>query len=125
MNDKSIRFGDNATVSNSNMVASERIEQSSIATSAAAAPGDLKSALESLHRATAELCKHLDPTKADEVARDLSQFANEVTSPTPRRKWYELSSEGLKQAANAIGQFGGPVISTVDHILGLLSKGHS
>ena len=60
------------------------------------------------------------PEKAKGMADDLKVLSDEVVKPQPRRKWYELSLEGIKEAAEAIGEIGKPVLDTVGKLLPLL-----
>jgi len=121
MNDRSIQFGDHAMVTGSNLTVAEHIERSSITIGASGATPDLKQILETVRIAVADMCKHLPPPKADEAARDLDNLIQEVTSPEPRRKWYELSAEGLKEAAKTVGKIAGPVVASLDEMIRLLS----
>jgi len=36
-----------------------------------------------------------------------------MAKPEPRRKWYELSLEGIKEAALAVGEIAKPIVDTV------------
>ena len=81
----------------------------------------MKDKLTELTKAIAEVTNHMEPAKAGQVASDLEAFTNEAISPTPRHKWYEVTSSGLIDAAKAVGQIGAPVVKVVTEILGLLS----
>jgi hypothetical protein len=117
-----IHFGDHATIHGDFTVATaEKIENSFNKAAAADAPGELKAKLEELARAVAEMTRELPPEKAEEAARDLETLTEEATSENPRRRWYELSAEGLVEAAKAVGESAGPVIKTVKAILALLA----
>lgn len=58
---------------------------------------------------------------AEQVARDLETLTAEATSKEPRRKWWELSIEGLKDAAKNIGEIGKPVLELATRIVAILS----
>jgi hypothetical protein len=62
----------------------------------------------------------LPEKKRADVAQDLSNLVTEVTKEAPRRKWYELSAEGLIEAAKACAGMASPVIQTVKTVLALL-----
>jgi hypothetical protein len=62
----------------------------------------------------------VQPEKTKGMADDLKVLSDEVAKPQPRRKWYELSLEGIKEAAEAIGEIGKPVLDTVARLLPLL-----
>jgi hypothetical protein len=73
-----------------------------------------------LTKAVEQMASSLPKQRQEEVARDLQALAAEATSPTPRRKWYEVSAEGLVDAAKAVAGIGAPVIESVKLLLGLL-----
>ena len=54
----------------------------------------------------------------EEMARDSETLVKEATSVDPRRKWYEVSIDGLEQAAKNIGRVAEPVLE----IVGMLRK---
>lgn len=51
------------------------------------------------------------------VAQDASVLSEEVSGGKARRKWYELSVSGLKEAAEAIGEVGVPILKTLGKLL--------
>jgi hypothetical protein len=56
------------------------------------------------------------PDQARELAQDARTLTDELSSPNPRRKWYEISVEGLTQAAKDIGQVGEEILTTLDKL---------
>jgi hypothetical protein len=85
---------------------------------------DIKSLLENLLATVNEINKTVPPDQsetAQAMARDAETLVNEVTSSKPRRKWYELGLEGLKEAAESLGSVALPVITIVEKIAGLLA----
>jgi hypothetical protein len=116
----------NVTISGStihgdvNTVAAKVVHDSFQRIEAAARDDDLKVALKSLTEAVTEMLKALPQGKQEEAARDLEALVQEAVSPTPRRKWYELSAEGLLEAARTVGDMAGPVITGVKGVLALL-----
>ncbi len=56
----------------------------------------------------------------DQLARDAESLSREASSESPRRKWYELSIEGIQDAAKAIGDVGVPILETTKKLLPLL-----
>jgi hypothetical protein len=69
--------------------------------------GDL---LEKLAVAVQKMKKTLPPETAEEVQRDLNTLTAEIASKTPRKRWWQISMEGLKKAANDVGEVGKPVL---------------
>lgn len=78
--------------------------------------------LKKLTEAVAEATNHMAPEIAKRAASDLETFTNEAISEKPRKKWYELSAEGLMEAAKTVGEIGAPIIKCVSGVLGLLSQ---
>jgi hypothetical protein len=64
----------------------------------------------------------LEGEEAEQIARDLETLTSEATSQKPRSKWWELSIEGLKDAAKNVGEIGKPVIELASHIAVILSR---
>jgi hypothetical protein len=56
----------------------------------------------------------------DHVLANSEALSKEVSLKKPRREWYELSINGLKDAATAIGGIGDPIVKTVTKLLPLL-----
>ncbi|MBV5329337.1 MAG: hypothetical protein JZU65_17235 [Chlorobium sp.] len=63
---------------------------------------DLKEKLKLLTIEVAKLAKELPTEAAEKVTRDLDNLTFEAISNTPRKKWYELSAEGILEAAKAV-----------------------
>lgn len=54
---------------------------------------------------------------AENVAKDAQVLSEEVSGGKARRKWYELSISDLKEAAEAIGEVGVPIVKTLGKLL--------
>ena len=84
---------------------------------------ETKQLLEQLLTAVTAVNKQVAPDKVDEaeaMVRDAKALVDEATSAKPRRRWYEVSVEGLKEAANNIGEIADPVLDIVKKLLPLL-----
>lgn len=57
---------------------------------------------------------------AAELAGDCQTLAEELAKPKPRRKWWQLSLEGVKEAAQALGDVGVPIVQTAMKLAALL-----
>ena len=114
-----IKFGDN-TKFVGNLVTADTIQGSFNKITTSAVSEELKTKLKTLSEAVADMCNHLPEDKAKEAARDLNALTEEALSKEPRRKWYELNSEGLIQAAKTVGEIAGPVVTAVKAVLSLL-----
>jgi hypothetical protein len=81
---------------------------------------DVKALVVELAARLKEASSSIDSTKAQQMASDLEVLAKEMSQPQPRKKWYELSLDGLKQAAEAIGAIGKPILETISKLQPLL-----
>ena len=65
----------------------------------------------------------LDAATVEQVSADVEAIVDETTRAEPRRRWYEVSLSGLKEAAEAVGDLGKPVLETVARLTPLLLGG--
>ena len=84
---------------------------------------DLAPLLVQLTAAVEATLSHLDDEQAEEVKEDLTRLREELQKEKPRRKWYSVSIEGLKAAAQNVGEIGAPVLQLAGQILTLLQQG--
>ena len=110
-----------STVGDINQVAAQSIQDSFNKVSESSANDELKNQLIKLNEAVAEMLKVLSPAQQKQVASDVKVLTDEATSAAPRRKWYELSAQGLLEAAKAVGETALPVIAAVNTVVGLLT----
>ncbi|XCN72813.1 MAG: COR domain-containing protein [Candidatus Electrothrix aestuarii] len=125
MSGEAKKNGSNYTVGNigdgSNVVVgSNEIKDSFYAIAQSAAEPALKAKLEELCQQVEQMLPQLPEEKREEAAQDLDSLVKEATKESPRRKWYELSAEGLIEAAKACAGMAAPVTTTVKSILTLL-----
>jgi internalin A len=102
-------------------VAIQQMLQGSFNTIQSAPEGEVKLALQELHKHVAALLAHPEIRDAETVRGDLENFAKEATKTQPRRKFLEVSGEGLIDAAKTVAAMSGPIIATVQKVLGLLA----
>lgn len=62
----------------------------------------------------------LQKAQAEQVANDMLALTNEITIENPRRRCWELSVEGLKEAASAVGEIGKPVLALLGKLVPLM-----
>jgi len=98
----------------------EKIQNSFNKAGGAASPEETKALLQQLAEQVAKVAEKLPEEKAAEVADDLERFTEEATKDNPRRKWWELSAEGIREAAESVGTAGTTVISLLEKLGGLL-----
>jgi hypothetical protein len=82
----------------------------------------LRSTLEGLTVAITKMTEGMPKADAERVVNDLQTLSNEAVSPSPRRKWWQLSAEGLIEAAKAVGEAGKSVLDWVPKVLTILEK---
>jgi hypothetical protein len=87
---------------------------------ASAASEEVKILVKQLADQIAALSSSTNPEKIKEMGDDLMTLSNEMTKAEPRRKWYELSLEGIKSAALAVGEIAKPIVDTVTTLGSLL-----
>ena len=102
------------------------IQDSFNTVSAVSADQEVKTVLSELHKAVltnveeAKLKGQLTDDEEAAVARDLESFSSEAVVANPRRRWYQLSAEGLRNAAKTVGKIGIPVLELTARVLALL-----
>jgi hypothetical protein len=117
--EKVIRIGKNATIS-APIIIADSIENSFNVLANSTVDDELKSLLNDLVNAINEVNKKAPSEEAEAMARDAEALVKEATSSKPRRKWYEISIEGLKQAAINIGEIAEPVLDIVKKLTSFL-----
>jgi hypothetical protein len=68
------------------------------------------------YRQVALIAAKLSPPQAEELAESLETLTKEATRETPRRKWWELSAEGIREAAQSVGEIGTTAIALVGQL---------
>jgi hypothetical protein len=109
MTEYNVQIGDNATF-HGNFTVANSIQDSFNTLKQSSLPANVHSTVETLIKQVAEMSARLPADAAKQTADDLNAFVKEASSQQPRRKWYELSAEGLLDAAKAVGEVGKPVI---------------
>jgi hypothetical protein len=104
------------------IVVAGKIKDSFNKAAQASVSDDLKALLKDLASAVGKMSEALPTDEAEEVARDLEILTSEATSKKPRQRWWQLSVEGLKKAAEKVGDVGIPVIQTAAKIAAILLR---
>ena len=117
-----IRFGNSSTF-HGDLVVANLIQNSFNKVEQADVDDQIKERLKELSEYVADLVKELDADRARQVAQDLDTLSTEAISAQPRRKWYELSADGLIEAAKTVSRLATPITSTVNAVLKLLGAG--
>ena len=85
-----------------------------------ASPDEVKELVRQLTEQINAIADRVEPALAQKMGKNLKKISEEMAEPTPDRKWYQLSLEGLKEAAEAVGAIAGPIIATVGKLKPLL-----
>ncbi|MGF1634116.1 MAG: hypothetical protein ACFCVE_09735 [Phycisphaerae bacterium] len=78
-----------------------------------ATPDDREDQLLELDKQVKALAARLSEDKRPQVAEDHEQLVQQAIRPEPRRKWYEVSAEGLVQALMFVKDLCGNTVGTV------------
>lgn len=103
------------------IVVADQIERSFNTLSNAAIDTQVKTLLEQVLKQVAAAAAAAPAGTAADLADNAESLAKEIARPKPRRKWYELSVEGLKEAAEAVGEVGKPILETTAKLVPLLA----
>ncbi len=117
-----VSIGAGATVSGPVVVA-DRIEGSFNKVKEAAISSELKEVLSELLQQVSSLSKSMVPEQLEQVeamSRDAETLVKEVASPKPRRTILEATAQGIKDAAEAVGEVGVPILTTLAKLLPLI-----
>jgi hypothetical protein len=84
----------------------------------------LKTSLERLHGEVSAMLTEFDGRqdikRAAQTRENLETLVKEASRAEPRRKWYELSAEGLIEASKFVKDFTGNIAGTVGQVGRLL-----
>lgn len=115
---------ENVVIQNFGTMVNSPIQQGNVSASSSASMANqseiIANLLEQLTHEVGKIIEVLPKETAREVEQDLDTLKSEVNSKKPRKKWYELSAEGLIKAATTIGTIGKPVLEIVTQILSTL-----
>lgn len=114
-----VTLGD-GTVIHGDMVVANSIKESFIRAANSDSSDALKETLQQLASAVGKLVEGLDKESAEEVARDLESLTSEATSNKPRRKWWQMSVDGITSAAEKVAGVGKPVLEILAKLKPLL-----
>lgn len=120
--EKVIKIGDKASIS-APIVIADTIENSFNTLMESTVDDGIKTLLDQLLREVTEVNKEMPQDKVDEaemMARDAEALVKEATSSKPRRRWYEVSLDGLKEAAISIGEIAIPILNILSKLRPLL-----
>ena len=114
-----VKLGNGTTI-HGDFVVANSIKKSFNKATVSDASDELKDLLKKLSTATGKMTEKLPKQTAQQVARDLDTLVAEAISHAPRKEWWQLSMDGLKQVAKDIGELGKPVLELAGQIVPLL-----
>ena len=114
-----VNIGDNVEF-HGDFAVGKKIQDSFNKAQASSSTDEIKGLLTQLAEEVAKVAQKLPEEEAAEVAGDLETFTTEVTKDKPRRKWWELSAGGIRDAAKTAGQVGTTAISLLAKLQPLL-----
>ncbi len=91
-------------------------------TESANRPETLETKLKDLSDAVQKMTQEMPDAQAKEVIQDLQTLTEEAAKDAPRKKWYDLSGQGIVDAAMAVGVAGKPVIDLTREVMRLLGR---
>ena len=106
---------------NANQVVADNIQNSLNRVEAAEVSDELKARLQDVNKLVQDLVKRLPPDEQEKASRNLDELTKQATAKKPDRRWYEVSAEGLIEAAKAVADFAKPVATAVQAVLALLA----
>jgi hypothetical protein len=108
-------------LTNSNLIVAENIRDSFNSLKNSLANNDVKVLLQNLLREIEELNAKVPASSVvKELSDETQALINESTRETPRKRWYETSLEGIKEAALSLKEIGEPVLDIVEKLSPLL-----
>ncbi len=81
---------------------------------------EVKDLIKELTEEIQKVASNADAVQVKKMGKNLEALSNEVASEEPDRQWYEVSLQGIMDAAKAIGTIADPVISIAKKISALL-----
>lgn len=120
MGDKiKVTLGDNATIQGSFTVVNS-IQNSFNKAKDATMDDDLKGLLTDLSIAIVRMIEDLSEEEGQRAARALQIIIDEATKENPDQKWWQVSVDGLTEAAENVGKVGKPVLDIVKQLVPIL-----
>lgn len=87
------------------------------------APDEIKELVKQLTEQIAALSSLVDQPNVENMGKDVKTLSEEIASPQPRKSWYKLALEGIKDTATTIGEVAKPVLDIIAKLSPLLLIG--
>lgn len=79
----------------------------------------MKKLISQLADCTAEIAPKIDQSTAEQIGSDVKTLSQEIKGQR-REAWYKLTLDSIKEAAQAIGEVGKPILEITAKLLPLL-----
>ena len=83
-------------------------------------PDEVKELVQQLTDQISAIANRVEPSLAQQMGKGVKRISEEMAETKPDRKWYELSLNGLKEAAEAVGAIASPIVATIGKLKPLL-----
>lgn len=84
------------------------------------ADANVKELIKQLNEEFKRIAPKADASQTKKMGKNLEALSKELASDEPERRWYEVSLEGIKEAAEAVGQIATPILKIVGKLTPLL-----
>jgi len=122
MGDKiELKLGDGATIFGDFIVANS-IKNSFDKVANSKIDDELQILLKKLTISVGKMLEYLSVEDGKSVAKDLDRLIDEAASEKPDKRWWQVSVDGLKKAAETIGEIGKPILEVLSNIVAILTS---
>jgi hypothetical protein len=87
------------------------------------APNEVKELVKQLAEQIAVISARIDQPKAELMGKDVKTLSEEMANPQPRKSWYKVALESIKETATTIGEIAKPVLDIIGKLSPLLLIG--
>jgi GTP-binding protein EngB required for normal cell division len=84
------------------------------------ADSEIQDLITELNRQIENVASNADPIHVKKMGKNLERLSEELASEEPEKRWYEVSLDGLKEAAEAVGEIANPVLKIIGKLSTLL-----
>ena len=120
MNQQNLNITGSTIHGDVNQIAAKTIQDSFKRIQSGGGKDELKQELEALHKAVQEMLPKLPAEQQATVAEDVKMLTDQALSEQPRRKWYDVSAEGILEAVKFVGEMASPVKTALARIAPLV-----
>lgn len=100
---------------------SQKVIQDALGEATKSGPDDVKEKLTELSNLMLRFTKEAPPEVVEQASRDFSDLAKEATTLKPRKRFLDVTAEGLLEAAKTCAALTGPITQAVKGLLALFA----